>query len=147
MIALELAWTLIALDSMRLAYLNGVESHRDFQALGGSTNGRRTIAVGNLRREIVRGLIAVAWVAIGTVALLSPGGGFSPIGVVLVLTAAGMNLNSRLDRRDRLYLLKYGLAARDDKGRFTRVETQNQREDRQFGEERRSLEQEHLDNK
>lgn len=119
MIALELAWTLIALDSLRLAYLNGLESYRDFHALGGKTNGRRTIAVGNLRREIVRGLIAVAWVAIGVAALLAPGGGFSPIAVVLVMTAAGMNLNSRLDRRDRLYLLRYGLQPRDGSGKFT----------------------------
>lgn len=118
MTVLELTWTVLAALGLRLAYLNGIESYRDFQALGGHTNGRRTIAVGNLRREIVRGLIHVAWLAIGVSALLSQDQEFSAGAVVLVLTSAGMDLNSWLDRRDRLYLLEHGMAARDDKGRF-----------------------------
>ena len=119
MIVLELAWTALAIYGLRLSYLNGVESYRDFQALGGKQNGRRTIAVGNLRREIVRGLIHTAWMGIGVMALLSPDRGFSAGAVILVLTAAGMDLNSALDRRDRLYLMQNGLQARDELGRFT----------------------------
>ena len=64
----------------------------------------------------------------------------------LLLASFAMNANSYFDRRDRLYLLEYGIQARDDKGRFVRIpETQDQREDRQFGTERRALEQKHLD--
>ena len=120
MTVLELTWTILAILGLRLAYLNGIESYRDFQALEGRTNGRRTIAVGNIRREIVRGLIHVAWLAIGITALLAPDREFSPAAVVLVVTAAGMDLNSWLDRRDRLYLTSHGLQPRDEHGRFTR---------------------------
>ena len=140
-----IAWIVIAETGLYLAYLNGAESLADYQALGGSLNGRRTIAVGNMRREIVRGLIAFDFIAIGALVLVGARGVAAP---GLILASAGMVLNSYLDRRDRMYLLKYGIQARDELGRFVRVpETQDQREDRQFGEVRRELEQEHLDTK
>ena len=137
-------WIVLAALGIYLAYRNGMEAYRDFQALGGKTNGRRTIAVGNLRREIVRGLIQLDFIAIGLLVLFDFRGVAAP---GLILGAGGLVLNSYLDRRDRNYLMEHGMSARDDKGRFIKVETQNQREDRQFGEERRALEQEHLDNR
>ena len=117
---LEIAWTLFAATGLWLAYLNGMESYQDWQALGGKQNGRRTIAIGNLRREIVRGLINLAWLCIGLVALAAPDRPqVHPVAVVLVLTSAGMALNSYLDRRDRRYLMLFGLQPRDEQGRFT----------------------------
>lgn len=120
MTILEAVWTLLALTGIYLALRNGIESYRDYQALGGKQNGRKTIAVGNLRREIVRGLIQLGWAAIGVVAFFTPNRTevVSPGVVVLVLTAAGMVLNSYLDRRDRLYLMENGMQSRDEHGRF-----------------------------
>lgn len=112
-----IAWMLIAEFGIYLAYLNGIESQADLQALGGRTNGRRAIAVGNLRREIVRGLIAADFIAIGAMSLLGLTGAAVP---GLILGSAGMALNSYLDRRDRLYLLQNGLQPRDEAGRFVR---------------------------
>ena len=123
---LELIWLALSGSGLVLAFLNGLEAVRDWQALGGKINGRRAIAVGNLRREIVRGLIQLAWVLIGLLAAAAPSSGPpSPMGavisVVLVLSAAGMTLNSYLDRRDRLYLLHHGVQPRDEQGRFTKT--------------------------
>ena len=145
MTPIELGWTGLALVGIWLAYLNGSEANRDLRALGGMTNGRRTIAVGNLRREVVRGLVQVDFAILGGMAMFDILVG--PVFVSgLLLASFAMNANSYFDRRDRLYLLEYGIQARDDKGRFVRIpETQDQREDRQFGEVRRDLEQKHMD--
>lgn len=129
-------WMLIAECGVYLAYLNGMESFADFQALGGKFNGRRTVAIGNLRREIVRGLIALDFIAIGALLLY----GISAVVVPgLILGSAGMALNSYLDRRDRLYLMSHGVTSRDE-----RDMTQDETEDLKFGTERRALEAEHV---
>ena len=109
------AWIALAILGIWLAYRNAIEATNDFRALGGKTNGRRTIAVGNLRREIVRGLIHLDFLVVGVLVILdfrvfsAPG---------LILASAGMVLNSFLDRRDRLYLMENGMQARDQHGRF-----------------------------
>ena len=108
-------WIALALLGVWLAYRNGMEAYQDFQALGGKTNGRRTLAVANLRREIVRGLIHLDFIAIGLLVLFDFRGVAAP---GLILGSAGLVLNSYLDRRDRVYLMEHGMAARDDKGRF-----------------------------
>ena len=120
MTILEAVWTLLAGFGIYLACVNGIESYRDYQALGGKQNGRKTIAVGNLRREIVRGLIQLAWAVIGVASFVTANRteDISPVAVVLILTAAGMVLNSYLDRRDRLYLMENGMQSRDEHGRF-----------------------------
>jgi hypothetical protein len=112
-----LLWMLVAEIGLYLAHVNGIESIRDFQALGGKTNGRRTIAVGNLRREVVRGLIGADFLFIGILALLDVRGAVVP---GLILGSLGISLNSYLDRRDRIYLTKNGLQARDAEGRFVK---------------------------
>ena len=64
-------------------------------------------------------LIQLDFLAIGVMALVD----VTPAAVItlgLLLAAAGMTLNSYLDRRERMYLLEYGLQPRDSKGRFTR---------------------------
>jgi hypothetical protein len=112
-------WLALAASGIWLAHRNGTEAMRDFQALGGNTNGRRTIAVGNIRREIVRGLIQVDFLILGVLGLLNILGGVVFV-AGLLLASVGMQLNSFLDRRDRQYLTTYGLQARDDHGRFTK---------------------------
>ena len=111
-----IAWIILAAVGLWIATLNGQEAIRDYQALGGKLNGRRTIAIGNLRREIVRGMIQFDFVVIGCLALLEIRSAAVP---GLMLASAGMVMNSYLDRRDRIYLLRYGLQARDEQGRFT----------------------------
>ena len=110
-------WIGLALLGLYLAYRNGRESLSDYHALGGKVNGRRTIAVGNMRREIVRGLIAFDFLTLGILVLLGVRGVVVP---GLILSSAGMCLNSWLDRRDRLYLLQNGMQSRDDAGRFVK---------------------------
>jgi hypothetical protein len=111
-------WLALAASGIYLAHRNGTEALRDFQALGGHTNGRRTIAIGNIRREIVRGLIQVDFAILGILALLDILGGVVFV-AGLLLASVGMQLNSYLDRRDRLYLTANGIQARDEQGRFT----------------------------
>jgi hypothetical protein len=113
--ATVLLWMGVAEVGAYFAYLNGMESLSDLHAIEGRTNGRRTIAVGNLRREVVRGLIAINFITIGLMVLL----GYTAVAVPgLILGSAGMALNSYLDRRDRIYLLQHGLQPRDAEGKF-----------------------------
>lgn len=109
------AWVAIAEFGLYLAILNGLESLADLQSLGGHRNGRRTIAIGNFRREVVRGLIALDFITIGLLVLLDYRGVVVP---GLILGSVGMALNSYLDRRDRLYLMVNGMQPRDESGKF-----------------------------
>lgn len=119
MTVIEIVWTILALTGFYFAGLNAREALEDYQALGGKQNGRRTIALNTLRREAVRMLIALDFLAIGVMALfdVTPGG---VIALGLLLASAGHSLNSYLDRRERLYLLEFGLQPRDSHGRFTK---------------------------
>jgi hypothetical protein len=112
-----IAWIALAIVGLWVSHLNGLEAIRDYQALGGKLNGRRTIAIGNLRREIVRGMIQLDFIIIGVLAIMEVRAVAVP---GLFLASAGMVLNSYLDRRDRIYLLRYGLQARDESGRFVK---------------------------
>ena len=124
MTVLEIAWTALAVLGVYLSVLNSLESWRDYQALMGKQNGRRTIAIGNIRREVVRVTISGLWLVIGAFAIVAPNRTeeINPVAVVLVATSAGMALNSYLDRRDRLYLMTNGMQPRDEAGRFVKDE-------------------------
>lgn len=118
MTIIEIVWTALALVGFYFASLNAREALEDYQALGGRQNGRRTIALNTIRREAVRMLIALDFLAIGVMALFD----VTPREVIalgLLLASAGHTVNSYLDRRERLYLLEFGLTPRDSKGRFT----------------------------
>ena len=124
---IELGWLVTALGGLYLSGLNAWEAILDFRALGGKINGRRRIALGTIRRETVRGLVNAIFLGVGMVAAFTPanpnatGLGIA-VGIALLLAAGAFNLNSVLDRRDRIYLLKHGLQARDESGRFTKGE-------------------------
>jgi hypothetical protein len=122
---IELAWFLTALTGLYLSALNSWEAILDFRALGGKRNGRRRIALGTVRRESVRGLVNAIFLGIGLVALLTPAPeSITPLGVAvslgLLMASVAYNLNSALDRADRIYLMTHGLQSRDEAGRFTR---------------------------
>ena len=122
--AIELTWVLIAISGLLLSRLNGAEAWSDFNALGGKQNGRRRIAVGNLRREAVRGFVNACFLLVGIAAGLTPANpnatllGVAVSGVLIVASIA-YNLNSWLDRQERIYLMTNGLQGRDEAGRFT----------------------------
>ena len=122
---IELAWFLTALTGLYLSALNSWEAVLDYRALGGRRNGRRRIALGTVRREGLRGLVNATFLGIGLVAILTPANPNStPLGIAvslgLLLASVAYNLNSALDRADRIYLMTHGLQSRDEAGRFTR---------------------------
>ena len=119
----ELLWLITALSGLYLSGLNAWEAILDYRALGTKRNGRRRIAVGTIRREAVRGLVNAIFLGIGLVAAVTPANpAATPLGAAvsigLLLASVAYNMNSYLDRQDRMYLLKYGLQPRDEAGRF-----------------------------
>lgn len=124
---IELAWLATALTGLYLSALNSWEAILDFRSLGGKRNGRRRIALGTVRREAVRGLVNAIFFGIGLVAVLTPANpNATPLGIAislgLLMASVAYNLNSALDRADRIYLMTHGLQARDESGRFTKDE-------------------------
>jgi len=120
----ELAWVLTAISGVYLAGLNAYEAVLDLKALNGKQNGRRRVAVGSIRREVIRGFVNVCFLAVGIVAGFYPANPHSTllgvaVSLVLLIASIAYNANSWLDRRDRIYLMQYGMQPRDDKGRFT----------------------------
>lgn len=121
----ELAWVLTALSGIYLAALNGYEAYLDYQALGGVSNGRRRVAIGSIRREVLRGFVNICFLGVGILAGFFPANpNATPLGMavslVLVVASVAYNLNSWFDRQDRIYLMTHGLQARDEAGRFTK---------------------------
>lgn len=122
---IELAWMLTAIAGLYLSGLNAWEAILDYRALGGKRNGRRRIALGTVRREAVRGVVNALFLGVGIVAAATPANPqATPLGVAvsvaLLIASVAYNMNSALDRRDRIYLLRWGLQARDDNGRFVK---------------------------
>jgi hypothetical protein len=136
---MELLWVGTAIAGLILGAQNHSEASKDIAAIAGIRNGRWRIARGNIRRERVRAAIFVMWAAFGVLAGIGPPNpNATPTSLILsaglIATAALLALNSYYDRRDRQYLLHF---------RTSSPETQDQREDREFGEQRRELEAEH----
>lgn len=122
---IELAWILTAAAGIFVAGLNALEATGDFRALGGVRNGRRRIAIGTIRREIIRMFVNVLFLPVGVVAAFIPANPHSTwlgvyISLTLLLASVAYNANSLLDRADRKYLMRYGIQARDEHGRFTK---------------------------
>lgn len=122
---IELIWVVTAVSGMYLARLNGVEAWHDFNALGGKQNGRRRIAIGSIRREMVRGFVNTCFLIVGVAAGLNPANPNATlmgliVALVLILASVSYNVNSYLDRQDRIYLMRWGMQARDEHGRFAK---------------------------
>ena len=122
---IELAWLITALSGLYISGLNAWEAILDFRALDGKRNGRRRIAIGTVRGEAVRGLVNAIFLGIGIVAVLTPANpAATPLGVAvslaLLLASVAYNVDSFLDRTDRIYFMRYGLQLRDESGRFTK---------------------------
>lgn len=139
---IEIIWTLVAFVGAAVGLFNVGEAVRDLRALGVLSNGRRIIAKATIRREGIRLLVFVLYISVGVSAGLTPArpdAEPSAVGIILVFTSVVLTLNGLLDLHDRRVVMRAGLLL------LPLPETQDQREDREFGVKRRELESEHLD--
>lgn len=97
-------WTAIAFLGALIAAWNTLDAWADLRALGSLSNGRRLIARGWVRRELVRLFIQVSWALIGFLSLSTASGEVNLIVVLLLATNAALTLNTILDARDRIRL-------------------------------------------
>ena len=141
----ELIWTTLGAIGLYVGTLNAWEALHDFRSLGGLANGRRVIATDNIRRETLRAFSYLQAIVLGVIASFAPPAPVrsetSYIGsLILIGILSTLVINSYLDRRSRLYLMRTGITSRDH-----RELTQDEAEDLKFGTERRALESQHLD--
>lgn len=120
----EILFLASALAGTWFSRLNLSESWKDFRALGGITNGRRAIATSNIVTETLRLSIHALYIIAALFAVTQPGRGeTTAVGVlilsILVYASWALTAISVISRRTRVYLLRYGLQARDEHGRFT----------------------------
>jgi hypothetical protein len=139
---LELLWILNCFIGIGFSVRNWREALADYSTVEGLVNGRRTIAVSTLIIETlilckfsIFSLLGIAATAIpssesGSIVGLVFGLGFL-IATVLLTAISAVN------RHTTQYLMTYGI--------HTGPETQDQAEDRRFGEARRALEVEHVE--
>jgi hypothetical protein len=124
--ALELLWTGLALIGLAFSSVNIRDRVLDLLSLGGRKNGRRRLALGDIRREAVRIVYYLAAIVSGVLAggQAAPPDGLTPAGLVIVSALVLMLVlqvsQSVFDRLDSAYLARYGLTPRDEKGRFTK---------------------------
>ena len=98
-----LVWTLLSAIGAVVAAWSAVDAWHDLRALGSSGDGRRRIAFGYLRGELIHVLILSAWAVIGFLALeAARNQSWTPGTAVLVGSLALLVLRSILDAIDRL---------------------------------------------
>ena len=97
-------WTLTASAGALIATWNTWDAWADLRALGMASNGRRVIALGWVRRELIRVFIQASWAFIGFLALPTASNAVSPLGLLLVATNIALAVNTVLDARDRIVL-------------------------------------------
>jgi hypothetical protein len=99
-------WTLAATLGALLAGWNTISAWLAYRALGDVQNGRRVLAVGWVRREVVRFFIQSVWASIGFISLATVGASaeISLIAILLVATNVAVAANTVLDARDRILL-------------------------------------------
>lgn len=118
----EILFLVSALVGAWFSSYNIRDSWADFRALGGITNGRRTIAVAAIVTETVRLSIHALYLIAVLPALALPSGPTTVIGVliqaILVYASWAQTFISIIGRRTRVYLLTNGLQARGPDGKF-----------------------------
>lgn len=118
----ELVWIINAVVGITISVRNLNEARNDYNALGSLQNGRRTIAVNSLTVESILVTKFALYILAGMLAVMSPGGPPSLVGVVvtavLLIGSLLLTLISWSNRRTSAYLLAHGLQNRDAKGKF-----------------------------
>ena len=127
---LVLAWALSSTLALIFSCYSASDSRSDLKSLGNIGNGRRLIAVGDLRREVLRIITFAAYSAIGWLVYFDLLHG-SAVVVVLVLGNIILMSNAFLDLHGRNALKA---------SRHAVEETDNQREDRIAGDALREQE-------
>lgn len=120
----ELLFLISALVGAGLARRNLFAAWGDYHALGGITNGRRMIAIGQIAIETILGSVHALYIIVALVAVTIPASGNTTVvGVliqaILVYASWGMTTISWISRRVGSYLNEHGLQPRDARGRFT----------------------------
>jgi len=133
-------WLVLAASGAVLSVLSLVESAVDLMVTK-PTNGFRVLAMGDVAQEAIRLVMYTVFAGLGAWALLreapaAPGG----VGWVLV---AGLGL--LVTKTVIQLLIRRYMRASMRRHLEAAEETQDQREDREFGEQRRALELEHLE--
>lgn len=99
----EWSWTIISAVAVAMAGWSFLDAWGDLRSLQGARNGRRTIARGYMRDELIRLLITGSWLALGIDRLTTPGESSWSLGVfVLVAGNGALAVQSILAARDRL---------------------------------------------
>lgn len=133
-------WTILAAVGSVLAIMSLIESAVDFMTTR-PTNGFRMLAIGDIAQESIRLVMYVAFGVLGVWALLNDRGRDGGPVWVLVAGLFLLVVKTIIQIMVRRYL-------RATHGRVAGApETQNQREDREMGDRRRVIEQEHIDDR
>lgn len=99
-----IVWTLAATIGAVIAAWSIYDAYRDLRAMGAAQNGRRLIAIGWIRREVIRFGIQAVWAGIGVLAIPNATNAVNPIALLLVATNVAVALNTFLDARERILL-------------------------------------------
>lgn len=96
-------WTGAATLGALFSIWNVVDAWRDWSSLPPIINGRRLVARGELRRELIRLFVQGSWALIGIVAWVSnpTPSNVNPVTILLIGTNVAVALNTLLDARDR----------------------------------------------
>lgn len=131
---IEALWLLFNVVAFYFTALNYKESRDQKEALFPLRNGRLRIVNGNLRRDRNRILKIIAMLIVGVWGALIPGDVNNILGGLLLLFLPAILLyDSAADNLDRRALVKH-------KVQEVYEETQDQQDDREFGDKRRALE-------
>lgn len=141
----ELLFLASAIIGVWFSRINLSESWRDYRAIAGITNGRRSIATSSIITETLRLSIHSLYIIAAMFAVTQPANpNISPTGFIiqsiLVYASWAITAISIVSRRTRLYLLAHSFTDRD-----SREMTQDENEDQVFGVQRRALEATHIE--
>lgn len=99
------AWLLISLAGTVIAMVSLVDAINDYRGLGEIRNGRRILAIREIRVEAGRLAIQSSFALLGLLAVLAGAQGEVNVGTLILVGANAILLaNSVLDLRDRLRL-------------------------------------------
>lgn len=103
------AWVASSSLGILAASAGTVEGIRDLKALGKIRNGRRRIARGYIRSQVIRLAICIAWLAIGIpIAVDDQRTPLNPLTAILVASNLGLAAAAWLDLLDRRQLQQGG---------------------------------------
>lgn len=98
-------WTVASLVGAVIAAWNLGDAWRDLRALDSTViNGRRILAEGWVRREVVRFGIQAVWSLIGFLALPTADAPVNPLAILLLSTNLAVMTNTLLDAHERIKL-------------------------------------------